>query len=97
MSGGFAGWRPPGAPPEPGEPVPDRPMGRRPGPSAAPPDIDDEDDGPSVLRFTFGFWTNTSWTDRRELSWPELIEVLTTHKVGKKEGDAIVPATFRGD
>ena len=50
-----------------------------------------------VLRCTFGFWTSTSWTDQRELSWPELTEVLTTHKVGQKEGSAIVPATFRGD
>jgi Family of unknown function (DUF5906) len=54
-------------------------------------------DAPSALRFTFGFWTNTSWTDRRELSWPELTEVLTAHKIGQKEGSAIVPATFRGD
>ncbi len=54
-------------------------------------------DAPPVLRFTFGFWTSTSWTDRRELSWPELTEVLTKHQVGQKEGDAIVPATFRGD
>ena len=54
-------------------------------------------DAPSALRFTFGFWTSTTWTDRRELSWQELIEVLTTHKVGQKEGSAIVPATFRGD
>ena len=50
-----------------------------------------------VLRCTFGFWTSTSWTDQRELSWPELTEVLTTHEVGQKEGSAIVPATFRGD
>ena len=51
----------------------------------------------SALRVTFGFWTSTSWTDRRELSWPELTEVLTTHNIGQKEGAAIVPATFRGN
>jgi hypothetical protein len=54
-------------------------------------------DAPSALRVTFGFWTSTSWTDQRELSWPELTEVLTTHKIGQKEGTAIVPATFRGN
>ena len=54
-------------------------------------------DTPSALRFTFGLWTSKSWTDRRELSWLELATVLTAHKIGQKEGSAIVPATFRGD
>ena len=31
------------------------------------------------------------------LSWPELVEVLTRHTVGRKEGTCIVPAVFRGD
>jgi len=45
---------------------------------------------------TFGTYTQTVWTDRRNLSWPELTEKLTRHEVGPKEGPSIVPATFRG-
>jgi putative DNA primase/helicase len=46
---------------------------------------------------TFGMYTQTIWTDRRGLSWPELVNLLTQHAVGPKEGTCIVPATFRGD
>jgi len=47
-------------------------------------------------RFTFGHYTQTSWTDVRSLIWPELTALLTTHAVGPKEGTCIVPAVFRG-
>jgi len=46
---------------------------------------------------TFGTHTQTVWTDRRTLSWPELGELLTHHAIGFKEGTCIVPAVFRGD
>jgi len=36
------------------------------------------------------------WTDRRELSWQDLILLLTTHRPGPKAGSCIVPAVFRG-
>ncbi|MGE0759584.1 MAG: hypothetical protein AB7O38_21380, partial [Pirellulaceae bacterium] len=46
--------------------------------------------------FTFGTYTQTTWTDVRSLSWSELVAELTTHSVGEKEGTCIVPAVFRG-
>jgi hypothetical protein len=46
---------------------------------------------------TFGAYTQTTWTDRRSVSWQDLIGVLTAHKVGRKEGTCVVPAVFRGD
>jgi hypothetical protein len=48
-------------------------------------------------RFTFGTYDQAGdWTDRRELTWQELVSILTTHAVGPKEGTCIVPATFYG-
>jgi hypothetical protein len=47
-------------------------------------------------RFTFGHYLNTSWPDVRNLTWSELVALLTRHKVGPKEGSCIVPAVFRG-
>lgn len=47
-------------------------------------------------RFTFGHFTQTSWTDVRSLTWPDVVTLLTTHEVGPKEGTCIVPAVFRG-
>ena len=47
---------------------------------------------------TFGTYTQkTAWIDRRVVAWHELVDVLTTHSVGSKEGICIVPAVFRGD
>ena len=46
---------------------------------------------------TFGAHTQTTWTDRRSVPWQDLIAILTTHTVGRKEGTCIVPAVFRGD
>jgi hypothetical protein len=47
--------------------------------------------------FTFGASeTATEWTDRQRLPWLRLVELLTTHKTGRKEGRCIVPATFAG-
>lgn len=52
---------------------------------------------PDGFVLTFGYYTQKSdWTDRRCLAWPVLVETLTTHEVGPKEGTCIVPATFRG-
>jgi hypothetical protein len=51
----------------------------------------------SALHFTFGSYTNKKWTDLRAMSWSELAALLTTHMIGRKEGDSIVPAKFRGD
>jgi hypothetical protein len=44
---------------------------------------------------TFGTYTQTTWTDRRNMSWQDLVSLLTTHAVGRKEGTCIVPAVFR--
>ncbi len=63
--------------------------------NALPPGRGDETARP--FSATFGAYTQTVWTDRRSLSWPELVEVLTRHTVGRKEGTCIVPAVFRGD
>jgi hypothetical protein len=46
---------------------------------------------------TFGTYTQTKWTDRRSVPWQELVRILTTHAVGRKEGSCIVPALFRGN
>ena len=46
---------------------------------------------------TYGTYTQTDCTDQRNLSWPELTDVLTRHIVGPKEGTCIVPAVFSGD
>jgi P4 family phage/plasmid primase-like protien len=45
---------------------------------------------------TFGSYTDTVWTDRRSLSWVELVTILTNHQVGPKDGTCIVPASFTG-
>jgi P4 family phage/plasmid primase-like protien len=45
---------------------------------------------------TFGHYLDKDWTDRRDLTWPELAEILTQHQVGPKEGTCIVPAIFTG-
>ena len=51
-----------------------------------------------TFRATFGYYTqHRDWRDRRTLSWPDLIGILTMHEVGPKEGTCIVPAVFRGD
>jgi P4 family phage/plasmid primase-like protien len=45
---------------------------------------------------TFGHYLDKDWTDRRDLTWPELADFLTQHQVGPKEGTCIVPAIFTG-
>jgi P4 family phage/plasmid primase-like protien len=45
---------------------------------------------------TFGHYLNKDWTDRRALTWPELVAILTQHQDGPKEGTCFVPATFTG-
>jgi P4 family phage/plasmid primase-like protien len=45
---------------------------------------------------TFGYYTDTVWSDRRNLTWPALAAILTNHHVGPKDGTCIVPATFAG-
>lgn len=53
--------------------------------------------GNGEYRFTFGTSETVSeWRDRRALSWIELASILTSHKIGKKEGPCIVPAIFTG-
>lgn len=57
---------------------------------------DGTNDEPRRYRFTFGSYTQTSWTDVRSLTWSDVTTLLTTHAVGQKEGTCIVPAVFRG-
>jgi hypothetical protein len=50
-----------------------------------------------TCKCTFGYYTQTSpWTDVREVAWPDLAAMLTTHEIGPKEGTCIVPAGFTG-
>lgn len=52
---------------------------------------------PAEYGFTFGASeTATEWTDRQRLPWIRLVEILTDHKPGRKEGRCIVPAMFSG-
>jgi hypothetical protein len=47
--------------------------------------------------FTFGAsHTQSSWGDARHVSWPDMVEVLTSHVPGAKEGSCLVPAIFTG-
>jgi len=47
--------------------------------------------------FTFGTsHTQSAWSDFRRMTWPQLVEVLTSHVPGPKEGSCIVPAQFTG-
>lgn len=50
---------------------------------------------------SFGFTigtshTQSSWSDFRRMTWPQLVEMLTSHVPGQKEGSCIVPAQFSG-
>lgn len=48
--------------------------------------------------FTFGTsHTQSAWSDFRRVSWPQLVEMLTSHRPGPKEGSCIVPAEFTGE
>ena len=54
-------------------------------------------DTATVFGFTFAAsHTQTSWGDARRLSWPDIVEMLTSHVPGPKEGACITPATFTG-
>ena len=58
---------------------------------AAPPDA-----GTRTFSYTYGAsHTAKTWPDRRATSWPVLVDLLTKHRRGRKEGSCIVPATFR--
>jgi len=47
--------------------------------------------------FTFGAsHTQTNWSDARHVSWAKMVELLTSHRPGLKEGPCIVPAVFTG-
>lgn len=47
--------------------------------------------------FTFGAsHTQSSWGDARHVSWQDMVEVLTSHVPGAKEGSCLVPAIFTG-
>ncbi len=49
------------------------------------------------IALTFGSYNQTTpWTDIRSLMWPALVDVVSGHRTGPKEGTCIVPATFRG-
>lgn len=49
------------------------------------------------FRFTFGAaHTAVEWHDRRELTWARLIDLMTSHRPGIKEGACLVPAVFSG-
>ena len=50
---------------------------------------------------SFGFTLGAShlqtvWGDTRRVSWPALVEMLTSHVPGGKEGPCLVPAIFTG-
>ncbi len=58
--------------------------------------------GPTDSATTFGFTfgashTQSTWGDARRVSWPAMVEMLTAHVPGSKEGNCIVPAIFSGD
>jgi hypothetical protein len=47
--------------------------------------------------FTYGrSHTQAAWDDTRHTSWPDLVELLTSHVPGAKEGSCLVPAVFTG-
>jgi hypothetical protein len=50
----------------------------------------------STYTCTFGYYTDTVWSERRSLGWAELASLLTEHQIGPKEGTCVVPAIFRG-
>lgn len=55
-------------------------------------------DGRTEFGFTFGAsHTQSIWSDARMASWPKIVEMLTSHMPGPKEGACIVPAIFSGD
>ena len=48
--------------------------------------------------FTFGAsHTQSTWSDFRRVTWPQLVKMMTSHVPGQKEGSCIVPAQFRGN
>ena len=54
--------------------------------------------GATTFGFTLGAsHTQSVWTDARRVSWPRLVEMLTSHVPGSKEGPCLVPATFTGN
>ena len=51
----------------------------------------------TLFGFTFGAsHTDTYWPDFRQETWSEMVEMLTSHAPGSKEGSCIVPAKFSG-
>ena len=55
-------------------------------------------DGRTTFGFTWGAsHTQTSWDDARQVSWPAMVEMLTSHVPGQKEGPCLVPAVFTGN
>lgn len=55
-------------------------------------------DGLTSFGFTYGLsHTQATWGDARRVSWPQMVEMLTGHVPGPKEGSCIVPALFTGD
>lgn len=53
--------------------------------------------GRTDFGFTFGAsHTQSVWEDTRRSSWVGLVEVLTSHVPGTKEGSCLVPAVFSG-
>jgi hypothetical protein len=53
--------------------------------------------GATTFGFTLGqSHTQTVWADTRHVSWTDLVEMLTSHVPGQKEGACLVPAVFRG-
>lgn len=64
--------------------------------STAPPPASATDTA-APFGFTFGSsHTQSAWSDFRRLTWPQLVELLTSHRPGPKEGSCIVPAQFSG-
>lgn len=64
-------------------------------PSGQPPPVATDTAAP--FGFTFGnSQLQSAWSDFRRLTWPQLVEILTSHVPGPKDGPCIVPAQFSG-
>lgn len=52
---------------------------------------------PETFGFTFGAsFTQKVWEDVRREPWERMVEMLTVHELGRKEGSCIVPGIFSG-
>ncbi len=60
-------------------------------------DIDPNLKAPVMINLTFGkSHTEIRWTDRREMSFADFAKILSSAKVGNKNGECYTPAVFTG-